>query len=69
MAVKASPISRTAASVIIAVGAFVLLGGIVAGDPPDEVAGAVFIALGLALHGLLLRFTRKLKAEVAGRAG
>lgn len=53
---------------IIAVGAFVLMVGIVAGDQADEVAGAAFIALGLALYGLLLRFTRKLKAEVAGQA-
>ena len=68
MAVRASPISRTAAMLIIAVGAFVLMVGIVAGDQADEVAGAAFIALGLALYGLLLRFTRKLKAEVAGQA-
>ncbi|MDG6989313.1 MAG: hypothetical protein JRN21_08360 [Nitrososphaerota archaeon] len=69
MAVKASPISKTAAVLIILMGAFVLFTGLVAGDLASDVAGTAFIVLGVALYGLLSRFTRKLKGEVvdAGR--
>lgn len=66
MSVRVSPISRTAAILIIVVGVFVLFTGLVAGDLVSEVAGVSFVALGIALYGLLFRFTRKLKAEVGG---
>ncbi|MDG6964062.1 MAG: hypothetical protein JRN27_04585 [Nitrososphaerota archaeon] len=66
MSVKASPISKTAAVLIILVGAFVLFAGLVAEDLASDVAGAAFIVLGVALYGLLSRFTRKLKGEADG---
>lgn len=69
MAVRASPISRTAAILIIVIGAFVLLTGLVAGAPANDVAGVAFIVLGLALYGLLQRFTRKLREGVRGKSG
>ena len=53
---------------IMVVGAFVLFTGLVADVAINVVAGAAFILLGLALYGLLLRFTKKLRAEVAGPA-
>lgn len=68
MSVRASPISKTAAILIIVVGAFVLFTGAVAGVVINELTGAAFILLGLALYGLLLRFTRRLRTEVAGHA-
>lgn len=66
MSVNASPISKTAAVLIILVGAFVLFAGLVAEDLASDVAGAVFIVLGVALYGLLSRFTRKLKGGADG---
>ena len=66
MAVKASPISRTAAVLIMVIGAFVLVAGVAAGSLANEVAGTAFIVLGLALYGLLLRFTKKLREEARG---
>ncbi|MDG6938244.1 MAG: hypothetical protein JRN42_06875 [Nitrososphaerota archaeon] len=64
MAVRASPISKTAAILIIIVGIFVLLAGLLARVVASEVEGIAFIALGLALYGLLRRFTRKLRGEI-----
>jgi membrane protein implicated in regulation of membrane protease activity len=64
LAVRASPISRTAAILIIAVGAFVLLAGLVTGEAANEIAGVAFVVLGLVLYRLLFRFTRKLEREL-----
>jgi membrane protein implicated in regulation of membrane protease activity len=69
LAVRASPISKTASILIILIGAFVLFTGIVAGALANDVAGVAFIALGLALYWLLLRFTKKLQTEFSGSAG
>lgn len=68
MSVKASPISKTAAMLIIVVGVFVLLTGIIAEALVNDVFGVAFIILGLGLYGLLLRFTRKLQTEVSLQA-
>ncbi|MDG6965815.1 MAG: hypothetical protein JRM75_04030 [Nitrososphaerota archaeon] len=68
MAVRASPISKTAAILIIIVGIFVLLAGLLARVVASEVEGIAFIALGLALYGLLRRFTRKLREEIRGKS-
>jgi membrane protein implicated in regulation of membrane protease activity len=65
MAVRVSPISRTAAILIVAVGAFVLFAGIVAGVPASDVAGVAFIALGVVLYWLLYRFTRNLQRKIS----
>ena len=67
MSVRASPISKTASILIMIIGAFVLLTGVVADVVANMVAGAAFIALGLALYGALQRFTRRLREEVAGK--
>lgn len=64
MSVRVSPISKTASLLIIAVGAFVLIGGLSTGDEPNMIAGAVFVVLGLVLYRLLFRFTKKLKREL-----
>ena len=68
MAVRASPISKTAAILIIIVGIFVLLAGFLARVVASEVEGFAFIALGLALYGLLRRFTRKMGEEIRGKS-
>jgi membrane protein implicated in regulation of membrane protease activity len=64
MSVRVSPISRTAAFLIIAVGAFVLLAGLVTGSLADDIAGVAFVTLGTILNVLLLRFTRKLRNQI-----
>ena len=64
--VRVSPISKTAAILIIAVGVFVLFGGLVTGTLASDIAGLAFIVLGLILYRLLFRFTRKLEKEISG---
>ncbi|MDG6942428.1 MAG: hypothetical protein JRN34_05885 [Nitrososphaerota archaeon] len=66
MVVRASPISKTAAILIVVVGIFVLFAGLLARVIASEVEGIAFIVLGLALYGLLRRFTKKLGEEVRG---
>jgi len=64
MSVRVSPISKTAAILIIAIGAFVLLGGFVTGDLASYIAGSAFIILGVILYVLLIWFTKKLRREI-----
>lgn len=64
MSVRVSPISRTAAILIIAIGAFVLLGGFVTGELASYIAGSAFIVLGVVLYALLIWFTKKLRREI-----
>jgi hypothetical protein len=64
MSVRVSPISKWAAILIIAVGAFVLLAGFVTGELASYIAGSAFIALGVVLYILLIWFTRKLRREI-----
>jgi membrane protein implicated in regulation of membrane protease activity len=61
--VRVSPISRTAAILIIAIGIFVLTGGVVTGTLASDIAGGAFVVLGVALYYILYRFTRKLERE------
>ena len=63
--VRVSPISRTAAILIIAVGLFVLTAGLVTGVLASDIAGGAFVALGVVLYLLLYKFTRKLQNEIA----
>lgn len=69
MSVKASPISKTASVLIIVIGIFVLLTGLVAGVLGNVVAGVSFIVLGVILYLLLIRFTKKLRREISDAAG
>jgi hypothetical protein len=64
MSVRVSPISKMAAILIIAIGAFVLLGGFVTGDLASYIAGSAFVVLGVILYLLLIWFTRKLRREI-----
>jgi len=64
MSVRVSPISRTAAILIIAIGAFVLLGAFVTGDLASYIAGTAFVVLGVILYLLLIWFTRKLRRQI-----
>ncbi len=64
MSVRVSPISKTAAILIIAIGAFVLIGGFVTGELASYIAGSAFVALGVVLYLLLIWFTRKLRREI-----
>ncbi len=64
MSVRVSPISKTAAILIIAIGAFVLLGGFVTGELASYIAGSAFVVLGVVLYMLLIWFTRKLQREI-----
>ena len=64
MSVRVSPISRTAAVLIIALGAFTLLAGWAADEPISEVAGVGILALGIFLYWLLFRLTRKITKEL-----
>lgn len=69
MSVRVSPISRTAAILIILVGLFVLFTGLVAGVPASEIAGAAFIVLGVSLYMLLFRITRRMERDVDEERG
>jgi membrane protein YdbS with pleckstrin-like domain len=64
MSVRVSPISKMAAILIIAVGAFVLLAGFATGELASYIAGSAFVALGVVLYLLLIWFTRKLRREI-----
>ena len=63
MSVRVSPISKGAALLIIVVGVITLL---FTGDLIGEVAGAVFVVLGVALYFLLYRFTLRVGREIDG---
>lgn len=63
-AVRVSPISKTAAILIIAIGVFVLFTGLVSDVPASDVAGSAFIVLGVFLYALLFRVTRKLQGDL-----
>jgi len=64
MSVRVSPVSKIAAILIIAVGAFVLLGGFVTGELASYIAGSAFVILGVVLYLLLIWFTKKLRREI-----
>jgi Flp pilus assembly protein TadB len=64
VSVRASPISKTAALLIIALGVFTLFAGLVAGVLVNDIAGVVIIVLGLFLYRLLFRFARKLERQI-----
>ena len=64
MSVRVSPISRTAAIIIIALGLFLLVGGTAAGEEDSIVAGIGVTVLGVALYLLLYRFTRRVQREL-----
>ncbi|MDA4125779.1 MAG: hypothetical protein OK452_01045 [Thaumarchaeota archaeon] len=64
MSVRASPISKTAALLIIALGVFTLFAGIVGGVIVNDIAGVAIIVLGLVLYRLLFRFARKLERKI-----
>jgi len=66
--VRVSPVSKTAAILIIAIGIFVLTGGLVTGELASDIAGGAFLVLGAVLYYLLLRFTKKLQTEISGSA-
>ncbi len=65
MSVRVSPISKIAAILIIAVGAFVLLAAFVTGELASYIAGSAFVTLGVILYILLIWFTRKLRREIS----
>jgi len=64
LAVRVSPISKTAAIIITALGLFLLLGGVAAQDEDDAIAGFAITVLGLVLYRLLFRFTKKVTREL-----
>ena len=64
MSVRASPISKTASLLIIALGVFTLLAGVVGGVVANDVAGVAIIVLGLVLYRMLFRFARKLERQI-----
>ena len=68
MSVRVSPISKTAALLIVAIGLFTLAAGLSTGIIESTVAGASITVLGVVLYRLLYRFTRKLKREIGDEA-
>lgn len=65
LSVRVSPISKSAAVLIVVIGAFVLLTGLVARVLVNEVVGVAFMVLGVMLYALLLRLTRRLRSDVS----
>lgn len=66
MSVRVSPISKTAAILIIALGIFTLVAGLTTGIVESMIAGVAITILGLVLYRLLFIFTRKLQKEMDG---
>ncbi len=64
MSVRVSPVSKLAAILIMGIGAFVLIGGVVTGEVASYIAGSAFIVLGVVLYALLIWFTKKLRREI-----
>jgi hypothetical protein len=64
VSVRASPISKTAALLIIALGVFTLSAGVVGGVVVNDIAGVAIIVLGLVLYRMLFRFARKLERQI-----
>jgi hypothetical protein len=64
VSVRASPISKTAALLIIALGVFTLFAGVVGGVVVNDIAGVAIIVLGLILYRILFRFARKLERQI-----
>jgi divalent metal cation (Fe/Co/Zn/Cd) transporter len=64
VSVRASPISKTAALLIIALGVFTLFAGVVGGVVVNDIAGVAIIVLGLVLYRILFRFARKLERQI-----
>jgi len=62
LSVRVSPISRTAAILIIVLGVFTLFF-------VNEIAGIAFLALGAILYALLYRFTSGLNSELRKAEG
>jgi len=62
LSVRVSPVSRTAAILIIVLGVFTLLF-------VNPIAGIAFLVLGAILYALLYRFTAKLNAELGRTEG
>jgi hypothetical protein len=66
VSVRVSPISKTAAILIIALGIFTLVAGLTTGIVESMIAGVAITILGLVLYRLLFIFTRKLQKEMDG---
>lgn len=64
MSVRVSPVSRTAAILIIFLGLFLLVGGLASTEDDSIVAGLAVTVLGVVLYALLFRFARKVKEEL-----
>ena len=65
MTFRVSPVSRTAALLIIAVGVFVLFTGLVADVIASDVAGVAFILLGVFLYWFLYRITPRIDGNTS----
>lgn len=66
MSVRVSPVSKTAAIIITALGLFLLVGGVAAQEDETIIAGVAFTILGVVLYRLLFRFTKKIERELEG---
>jgi len=66
--VRVSPVSKTAAILIVAIGIFVLMVGLATGELASDIAGGAFVVLGAILYALLFRFTKKLQSAITGSA-
>jgi len=69
VSIRVSPISKTAAILIIALGIFTLVAGLTTGIVESTVAGVAITILGVVLYRLLYTFTRKLQREISAEGG
>jgi len=67
MTVRVSPISKSAAILLVILGVFTLVAGLSTGVLTVTIAGLAITVLGLALYRLLYRFTRKVEREIRDR--
>jgi membrane protein implicated in regulation of membrane protease activity len=64
MSVRVSPVSKTAALLILALGILMLVAGLSTGVAINTVAGVAITALGVALYIALRAFTAKVRREI-----
>lgn len=67
VSVRVSPVSKTAALLMVVLGIFAMVAGLTTGTVESTLVGAGIIVLGVIMYRLLYRFTRKVEREIGGK--
>ncbi|QQG48139.1 MAG: hypothetical protein HY247_05120 [archaeon] len=63
MSARVSPVSKVSSVLIVAVGIFMVIAGLVGGTEANTIAGLAFVTLGVVLYVLLYRLGRRRDAK------